>query len=84
MNSSKLTSKQKIKQAYYTEILGLDYGKPTESQLQLIEKLKGQLTEKGVDLSFLAEPTDKRITQHIIQSLIKLCKKYGIKKENND
>lgn len=84
MNSTKLTSKRKIKEVTYDHILGLDYGKPTESQLQLIEKLKGQLTEKGVDLSFLAEPTDKRITQHIIQSLIKLCKKYGIKKENND
>jgi len=84
MNSSKLTSKQKIKQAYYTEILGLDYGKPTESQLQLIEKLKAQLTEKNVDLSFLVEPKDKKIAQHIVQALIKLCKKYNIRKENDD
>ena len=84
MNSTKLTSKKQIKQVTYDSILGLKYREPTESQLQLIEKLKGQLAEKDVDLSFLAEPTDNMVAQHIIQSLLRLCKKYGIRKEKND
>lgn len=84
MNSTKLTSKKRIKQVTYDSILGLKYREPTESQLQLIEKLKGQLAEKDVDLSFLAEPTDNMVAQHIVQSLLRLCKKHGITREKDD
>ena len=84
MNSTKLTSKKQIKQVTYDSILGLKYREPTESQLQLIEKLKGELAEKDVDLSFLAEPTDNMVAQHIVQSLLRLCKKHGIKREKDD
>ena len=84
MNSTKLTSKKQIKQVTYDSILGLKYREPTESQLQLIEKLKGQLAEKDVDLSFLAEPTDNMVAQHIVQSLLRLCKKHGITRGKDD
>lgn len=51
---------------------------PTESQLQLIAKLKEKLENAGKDISYLAEPEDKFIAMHVLDSLIRLCKKYNL------
>lgn len=51
---------------------------PTESQLELIVKLKTKLNDAGKDTSYLAEPDTKFIAMHVINSLIRLCKKYHL------
>ena len=51
---------------------------PTESQLKLIAELKEKLDGVGKDTSYLAEPEDKFIAMHVLEALIKLCKKYNL------
>lgn len=51
---------------------------PTESQLKLIAELKGKLEGAGKDISYLAEPDCKFIAMHVLDSLIRLCKKYHL------
>ena len=51
---------------------------PTESQLKLIAELKEKLEGIGKDISYLAEPEDKFIAMHVLDSLIRLCKKYNL------
>ena len=51
---------------------------PTESQLELIETLTGKLEGIGKDVSYLAQPEDRFIAMHVINSLIRLCKKYNL------
>ena len=51
---------------------------PTESQLKLIAELKEKLEGAGKDISYLAEPDSKFIAMHVLEALIKLCKKYNL------
>lgn len=51
---------------------------PTDDQLRLIEELKAKLEEYGKDVSYLAEPEDKNIARHVLESLIRLCRKYKL------
>lgn len=51
---------------------------PTESQLELIAKLKQKLADVGKDTSYLVEPDTKFVAMHVINSLIRLCEKYHV------
>ena len=50
----------------------------TESQLELIEELKAKVEANGIDISFLAEPTDSKIASAVLRSLIRICKNNGL------
>lgn len=52
---------------------------PSEAQLKYIEDMKKTLLDAGHDTSYLAEPEDKIIAQHVIGSLKRLCEKYGLR-----
>lgn len=51
---------------------------PTEAQLNLIKILKDKLDGIGKDTSYLAEPDSKFVARHVLDSLIRLCKKYNL------
>ena len=51
---------------------------PTESQLELIATLKAKLENIGKDTSYLAEPKDNFVARHVINALIRLCRKYKV------
>ena len=51
---------------------------PTEAQLNLIKILKDKLDGIGKDTSYLAEPDSKLVAIHVIDSLLRLCKKYNL------
>ena len=51
---------------------------PTEAQLNLIKILKDKLDGIGKDTSYLTEPDSKLVAIHVIDSLLRLCKKYNL------
>ena len=51
---------------------------PTESQLELMQVLKTKLENYGKDMSYLVEPDSKFVARHVIDSLLRLCKKYNL------
>ena len=57
---------------------------PTDSQLELIEKLIKRLENAGHDVSYLKNPQTNDIAKQVINSLFRLCKKYGIERGDCD
>lgn len=52
---------------------------PTESQVKVIAKMRNQLAQKSVDTSYIKEPASNSMAHYAINSLIRLCKRHGIK-----
>lgn len=54
---------------------------PSDSQLELIAKLKKSLEQADIDVSYIKEPENKTAASAIIRSLIRIRDKHGIRSD---
>jgi len=69
---------------YWYQSAYLDTAKerpPTESQMKVIETMKTNLDNAGIDHSFIVDPENNFTAHYVINALIKLCRKNGVTAE---